>query len=128
MSKLDDYTFDTHPRFDEEFNKIIQKHQCPSLEKDFERLKITLVQKLEDINRFPVSLCNHISGLNSNVKLPAFIVKNFRCKGINKGSRSGFRITFLFSREDNLFFFVEIFHKNKKPIEDKDRINNLFKN
>lgn len=103
MNKLENYTFDKHPLFKKEFNKIIRKHQCPSLEKDFERLKIALVQNLEDYNQFPVSLCNRISGLNSNVKFPAFIVKNFRCKGIKKGSRSGFRITFLFSREDNSF-------------------------
>ena len=126
MSKLDNYTFDKHPLFEEEFNKIIRKHQCPSLEEDFERLKIALVQKLEEFNHFPVSLCNRISGLSSNVKFPAFIVKNFRCKKINKGSRSGFRITFLFSREDNLFYFVEIYNKNKKPVEDKERINKLF--
>ena len=99
---------------------------CPTLKEDFERLKIALVQYLEDLNRFPVNICNRIAGLDSKVKFPAFIVKNFRCKGINKGSRSGFRITFLFSREDNLFYFVEIYNKNKKPVEDKERINELF--
>lgn len=108
MSKLDNYQFDTHPLFDDEFNKIINRHKCPTLKEDFERLKIALVQYLEDLNRFPVNICNRIAGLDSKVKFPAFIVKNFRCKGINKGSRSGFRITFLFSREDNLFYFVEI--------------------
>lgn len=126
MSKLDNYQFDTHPLFDDEFNKIINRHKCPTLKEDFERLKIALVQYLEDLNRFPVNICNRITGLDSKVKFPAFIVKNFRCKGINKGSRSGFRITFLFSREDNLFYFVEIYNKNKKPVEDKERINELF--
>ena len=89
MSKLDDYTFDNHPLFESEFNKIIRKHQCPTLKEDFERLKLALVQNLEEFNQFPVSLCNRISGLNSNVKFPAFIVKNFRCKGIK-------RVTFRF--------------------------------
>ena len=28
--------------------------------------------------------------------------------------------------EDNLFYFVEIYNKNKKPVEDKERINELF--
>lgn len=100
MSKLDNYQFDTHLLFDDEFNKIINRHKCPTLKEDFERLKIALVQYLEDLNRFPVNICNRIAGLDSKVKFPAFIVKNFRCKGINKGSRSGFRITFLFSREE----------------------------
>ena len=33
MSKLDDYTFDNHPLFESEFNKIIRKHQRPTLKK-----------------------------------------------------------------------------------------------
>ena len=52
--------------------------------------------------------------------------KKFRCKGINKGSRSGFRITFLFDQEESRFIFVEIFNKNKKEIPDKNRVNELF--
>ena len=67
----------------------------------------------------------HISGLENNVTVPAFIIK-FRCKGINKGSRSGFRITFLFDQEESRFIFVEIFNKNKKEIPDKNRVNELF--
>lgn len=30
--------------------------------------------------------------------------------------------------EDNLFYFVEIYNKNKNPVEDKERINELFQN
>lgn len=126
MNKLDNYTFDEHPLFEKEFNKIIRKHKCPSLEEDFERLKKVLVQKLEESNQIPEPLCYRISGLNKNVSLPAFIVKNFRCEKINKGSRSGFRITFIFSREHNLFYFTEIYNKNQKNVEDKERINKLF--
>lgn len=69
----------------------------------------------------------HISGLESYVNIPAFIIKKFRCEGINRGANSGFRITFLFDKEDSRFVFVEIFNKNKKKIPDKTRINNLFK-
>ena len=68
----------------------------------------------------------HILGLENSVTVPAFIIKKFLCKGINKGSRSGFRITFLFDQEESRFIFVEIFNKNKKEIPDKNRINELF--
>ena len=68
----------------------------------------------------------HISGLENNVTVPDFIIKKFRCKGINKGSRSGFRITFLFDQEESRFIFVEIFNKNKKEIPYKNRVNELF--
>lgn len=67
-----------------------------------------------------------ISGLENYVTVPAFIIKKFRCEGINKGVKSGFRITFLFDKEESKFIFVELFHKNKKKIPNKKRINELF--
>lgn len=69
----------------------------------------------------------HISGLDNYVTVPAFIIKRFRCEGINKGANSGFRITFLFDKDEGKFIFVEMFNKNKKNIPDKNRINELFK-
>ena len=85
-----------------------------------------LIQHLNESDRFAPHVCMHISGLENNVSVPAFIIKKFRCKGINKGSRSGFRITFLFDFEESKFIFVEMFNKNKKEIPDKNRINQLF--
>ncbi len=126
MIDLGDYTFDCHHLFDKEFRKIIQKHQCPTLKDDFNRLKIILVQDLLDNDNFSHHICTRIKGLNSNVPYPAFIIKNFRCKGINKGSRSGFRLTFMYVKEENYFYFFEIYNKNKKDVEDKSRINELF--
>ena len=46
---------------------------------------------------------------------------------INKCVKSGFRITFLFDKEEGRFILVEIFNKNKKATPDKNRINDLFK-
>ena len=69
----------------------------------------------------------HVSGLDNYVNIPAFIIKKFRCEGINKGANSGFRITFLFDKDEGRFVFVEMFNKNKKNIPDKNRINELFK-
>lgn len=68
-----------------------------------------------------------ISGLDDYVSLPAFIIKNFRCQGINSESRSGFRITFLFDKEEKKFIFIEVFQKNKKEIPNRNRINELYK-
>lgn len=68
----------------------------------------------------------HIAGLDDSVKFPAFVVKKFRCKNINQGVNSGFRLTFLFDFEESRFIFVEIYKKNTQKVEDKSRINNLF--
>ena len=67
-----------------------------------------------------------MAGLDNTVTVPAFIIKKFRCKSINKGSRSGFRLTFLFSHDEDKFIFVEMFRKNVKKLPDKKRINDLF--
>jgi hypothetical protein len=76
----DKYQFNCHDLFIKEFNKIVNKHKCPSLTKDFERLKVVLIQELEDNNHnFPKHVCNRISGLDKKVYLPVFIIKNFRC-------------------------------------------------
>lgn len=121
-------TFSFHPKFKKEYEKIIKKHKCPTLENDLELLKKVLYKTITNNKNhiFPNNICTRISGLNRNVPYPAFIIKNFRCKGINKGKKSGFRITFIFYTDTNKFCFVEIFHKNEKDIEDKNRINKMF--
>ncbi|MBQ6218936.1 MAG: hypothetical protein IJJ47_04315 [Methanosphaera sp.] len=68
---------------------------------------------------------HRIVGLKPYVTEPAFIFKDFRCKGIKKGKKSGFRITFVLYSEH--VYFTEIYHKNQKDVEDKDRINDLFR-
>lgn len=127
MTEYKGYTFEYHHKFKKEFNKILNKHQCPSIKMDFLLLYDILIQHLQESNKFEPHMCRHISGLENHVTIPGFIIKNFRCMGINKGSRSGFRITFLFDKDEGKFIFTEIFNKNKKDIPDKNRINDLFK-
>ncbi len=82
-------------------------------------------------NNYQVPLDNKkyskISGLDSNVTLPAFVAKVFYCKKMNKGSKSGFRITFIYNPSTLSIYFVEFYFKQKNEIENKERINRLFK-
>ncbi len=121
------YIFEYPHKFKKEFNKTFAKHKCPTIKEDFKLLYDTLIQQLHETDKFGVHMCMRISGLDNYVNIPAFIIKKFRCKGINKGVNSGFRITFLYDEEEGRFIFVELFHKNKKKIPDKNRINDLFK-
>lgn len=127
MTDYKGYTFEYHHKFKKEFNKIFTKKHCPTIKSDFQLLYDILIKHLEESDRFPAHICMQVSGLDHSVPLPAFIIKNFRCKGINRGSRSGFRITFLFDKEKKKFTFVEFFQKNKKEIPNKNRINDLYK-
>ena len=127
MTEYKGYTFEYHYKFKKEFNKILTKHKCPTLKSDFKLLYDILIQHLQESNKLAPHICMHISGLENYVSIPAFIIKKFRCEGINKGVKSGFRITFLFDKEEGRFIFVEMFNKNKKATPDKNRINNPFK-
>lgn len=117
-------SFEYHPKFCKEFNKIIRKHQCPTLEEDFEVFKNGLVDDLNSEDKLP-NMYHRIAGLDSRVNKPAFIIKDFRCYGIKHGKKSGFRLVFVLY--DFVVYFTEIYHKNRKTIEDKERINKLFK-
>lgn len=108
MTDYKGYTFEYHSKFKKEFNKIFSIHQCPTVKSDFKLLYDVLIQHLQESDKFESHICMHISGLESYVNIPAFIIKKFRCEGINRGVNSGFRITFLFDKEDSRFVFVEI--------------------
>lgn len=118
--------------YDKKFLKEKSKFhsKCPSIERDFERFEKALKIKIEE-NNFNVPVDNKtifkISGLSKKVKLPAFVVKAFYCEKMNRGSRSGFRVTFIYNPLKRVIYFVEFYFKEKKEIEDKERINKLFK-
>lgn len=119
------YTIKTSARFDKEFNKLIRK--CPSLEEDFGRLKNVILLNLSTGDHYlPDDLYHQIPGLD--VKFPVFKIKKFRCKAIPKGNRSGFRFIFILSRKHNVIYFTECYHKNKKELEDKNRIRKICSN
>lgn len=126
MTEYKGYTFEYHHKFKKEFDKILTKQHCPTIKSDFKLLYDVLIQHLMDSNQFSPNMCMHMAGLE-NRDVPAFIIKKFHCKGINKGSRSGFRITFLFDIDESRFIFVEIFEKKNKEVPDKKRINELFR-
>ena len=54
------YTFEYHHKFKKEFNKILIKHQCPTLKSDFKLLYDILIQHLHESDRFSPHLCMHM--------------------------------------------------------------------
>lgn len=104
--------------------------KCTSLEKDFERFEKALKIKIKE-NNYKVPVDNKkifkIAGLDKCVTFPAFVVKSFYCENMNKGSNSGFRVTFVYDPVEKFIYFTQFYFKQKHEIEDKDRINRLFK-
>lgn len=76
----------------------------------------------EDLGMFP------LSGLSVQAK-DIYIAKKFACRALKgSGARSGIRVVYRFNRALRRIEFIEIFHKNEKTVEDKDRIEELYSN
>lgn len=55
-------------------------------------------------------------------------VKKIACKSMKgRGVNSGLRLIYAHFPEENKIVFIELYHKNTKEIEDKERILNNFK-
>ncbi|MFV5700995.1 hypothetical protein ACM55F_03890 [Flavobacterium sp. XS2P12] len=54
-------------------------------------------------------------------------VKKIACKSLKgKGVNSGLRLVYAYFKDDNRIVFIEIYHKNDKENEDRERIVNCF--
>lgn len=55
-------------------------------------------------------------------------VKKIACKSLKgNGVNSGLRLVYAYFKDDNKIIFIEMYHKNDKENEDRDRIMNYFK-
>ena len=110
------------------------KRKCNSIDEDFERFEKALKVDLKDNNyKIPLDTKKYskISGLDKNVTLPAFVAKVFYCKKMNKGSKSGFRISFIYDPDEYFIYFVEFYLNKIMKLKTKKEliiflINNFF--
>ena len=55
-------------------------------------------------------------------------VKKIACKSLKgNGVNSGLRLVYAYFKDDTTIVFIEMYHKNDKENEDRDRIMNYFK-
>ena len=104
-----------------------------SFEKDLKRLKKRFKSLPTDIDTFcKFSLPQFISNqsttgyfkvADTNINYPEFyICKKIACRSLaGKGVNSGLRLTFSFDEEYKEIFFIELFYKGDKEIEDFSR-------
>ena len=67
-----------------------------------------------------------ISGLGQDVKIPIFKARRFRCKYLGGGRNSGIRIIYAYEQDKDRVTLIEIYPKNKKENEDRDRVLKYF--
>jgi len=74
--------------------------------------------------RPPFSFCID----NLTLESCAIKVKKIACKSLKgRGVNSGLRLIYAYFKDQEKIIFVELYHKNDKENEDKQRILNSFK-
>jgi len=55
-------------------------------------------------------------------------VKKIACKSLKgRGRNTGLRLIYVYRKEEETIIFVELYHKNEKPSENKKRLQKNFK-
>ena len=108
----------------EEYKKDLKKlsKKYRTLPEDIEVVKKVLLVNPNERPPFSFRIDN--LGIETCViKVKKIASKSFKGKGVN----SGFRLIYAHYENENRVVLIELFHKSKKEIEDKDRITNNFK-
>lgn len=108
------------PEFNRDFKRLLKRYK--TLEEDlriFIEKQLNLYHKLEIDNKgiFPIT--------GTGIENPRiYKAKKFACRSIKgKGVKSGIRIIYAYHEKEDIIEFIEIYHKNDKESEDRERIN-----
>ncbi|MCD6579997.1 hypothetical protein J7L48_11040 [bacterium] len=114
--------------------------QLNEFKKDFKKLKKRFKTLDEDLDLFIDTQLKmfHILHIDNNaivrisnlgiVSSQIYKVRKFACKSLKgKGARSGIRIIYAFYEEENKIELIEIYFKQDKANEDKERIKKYYK-
>jgi mRNA-degrading endonuclease YafQ of YafQ-DinJ toxin-antitoxin module len=112
--------FEQLGEFEKDFKKLLKRYR--TLEDDLDVVKQVLT--VEPKERPPFSFKIDGLGLTTCV----IKVKKMTCRSLKgKGANSGLRLIYAHFEEEKKITLVEIYHKNDKENEDRDRIMKNFK-
>jgi len=113
-------TFEELPGFERDFKKLLKKYR--TLKNDLDVVKKVLA--FSPTERPPFSFRIDNLGLETCVvKLKKIACRALKGRGVN----SGLRLIYAHFQEENKIIFVEIYHKNDKDNENRQRIIANFK-
>ncbi len=112
--------FTTLPEYDKDLKRLLKKFH--SLITDMEDVKKVL--SVRPNAQAPFSYRIDGLGIESCViKVKKIASDSFK----GRGSNSGFRLIYAYFQETEKIVFVELYHKNEKEMEDRERIKSNFK-
>lgn len=114
---------------------VFKDDNIPEFKRDLKKLNIPSINSdLKLFEKAFSALKSNLTGLVQISKLekkgvytPIFKARKFRCKSLNKGSKSGIRLTFAYIKEEDMVIYIEIYNKNRKENHDEGRIIKYFK-
>ncbi len=113
-------TFDELVEFSKDLKNLLKKYR--TLNEDLEVVKKVL--EVTPQERPPFSFRIDNLGLETCV----IKVKKIACKALKgRGVNSGLRLIYAYFEKEQKITFIELYHKNDKENEDKQRILNNFK-
>ncbi len=120
---MEKITYETTSEFDRDLKKLCKKYK--SLPEDIEVLKRAAIelyhlQGLDNNAIFPIpGFCSESA---TSCKVKKFASKSFK----GKGAKTGLRLIYIYIPKELKIVFVEIYHKNVKENEDKERLQEYF--
>lgn len=106
--------------FEKDFKGLLKKYK--TLKDDLEVVKRVLEILPDDRPPFSFRIDN--LGLeNCIIKVKKIACKSLKGRGVN----SGLRLVYAYFEKEDRIVFIEIYHKNDKENEDRDRIKQYFK-
>ncbi|CAN5153516.1 hypothetical protein BH09BAC2_BH09BAC2_17410 [soil metagenome] len=113
-------TFDQLPEFNKDLKSLLKKFR--TLNDDLEVVKKVLEIIPEEKPPFSFRIDN------LGIETCIIKVKKIACKALKgRGVNSGLRLIYAHFEEEQKIIFIELYHKNDKENEDKQRILNNFK-
>jgi predicted xylose isomerase-like sugar epimerase len=112
--------FEQLPEFDKDLKFLLKKYR--TLNEDLAEVKKILKKKPDERPSFSYRIEN--LGLEKCI----IRVKKIACKALKgRGVNSGLRLVYAYFQTDQRIIFIELYHKNDKENEDRQRILNNFK-
>ena len=111
--------FETLPEFQKDLKRLLKKYR--TLNEDLEIVKKDLNDEPGESPPFSFRIDN------PGIKTCVIKVKKIACKALKgKGVNSGLRLVYAWFESESRIVFIELYHKNDKESEDRQRILNNF--
>lgn len=112
-------TFEELEEYKKDLKKLSKKHR--TLPEDIEVVKKVLFVNPKERPPFSFRIDN-LGVKTCVIKIKKIASKSFKGKGVH----SGFRLIYAHFENEDRIVFIELYHKSKKDIEDRERIITNF--